>query len=37
MLIDNSGKTYLQKAIGRVSNLASKVENDKKDLSEMHS
>lgn len=36
MLIDNSGKTYLQKAIGRVSNLASKVENDKKDLSKMH-
>ncbi len=37
MTVDNSGKTYLQKAIWRVSNLASKVENDNKDLSKFNS
>lgn len=36
MLVDNSWKTYLQKSIWKVSNLAWKIENDKKDLSKMH-
>lgn len=35
-LINNSWKVYTQKAIGRVSNLASKVANDKLDLSDFH-
>ncbi len=36
ILVDASWKTYLQKAIWRVSNLAWKIESDKKDLSKMH-
>ena len=32
MLLNNKWETYIQKATWRVSNLASKVENDKKDF-----
>lgn len=35
-LLWDNWETYLQKAIGRVSNLASKIENDKKDFSSFH-
>ncbi|MDD5770130.1 MAG: glutamine--fructose-6-phosphate transaminase (isomerizing) [Candidatus Gracilibacteria bacterium] len=35
-LISDDGEIYVEKAIGKVSNLASKIENDKKDLSKYH-
>lgn len=35
-LVSDSGDIYMQKAIGRVSNLATKIENNKKDTSGFH-